>query len=284
MNVDDEPTSVRHLITPGETVTSDSAFMRGHGTYNDGENLVGTVVGTAERINKLISVKPFRTRYSGEIGDVVVGRISEISQKRWKVDIGARQDAALLLAAVNLPGGELRRRSESDQLQMRQLLSEGDLISAEIQAFFHDGGSSLHTRSLKYGKLRTGSFITVPSFLIKRAKSHFLLFTLPQGIIVNVVLGMNGFIYVSKGSGVQNGEEILQQDPEALYSNKNDIVSDDERLAIARICNCILALAKENQMITESYILQIYEASTQMEVFDIIANSRQLVDVAKMNL
>ncbi|KAJ3208989.1 exosome non-catalytic core subunit rrp4 [Entophlyctis luteolus] len=271
MNVDDEPTSVRHLITPGETVTSDSAFMRGHGTYNDGENLVGTVVGTAERINKLISVKPFRTRYSGEIGDVVVGRISEISQKRWKVDIGARQDAALLLAAVNLPGGEL-------------LLSEGDLISAEIQAFFHDGGSSLHTRSLKYGKLRTGSFITVPSFLIKRAKSHFLLFTLPQGIIVNVVLGMNGFIYVSKGSGVQNGEEILQQDPEALYSNKNDIVSDDERLAIARICNCILALAKENQMITESYILQIYEASTQMEVFDIIANSRQLVDVAKMNL
>ena len=60
----------------------------------------------------------------------------------------------LLLAAVNLPGGELRRRSERDELQMRQLLGEGDLVSAEVQAFFQDGALSLHTRSLKYGKVK----------------------------------------------------------------------------------------------------------------------------------
>jgi len=29
--------------------------------------------------------------YVGEIGDVVVGRVVEVSAKRWKVDINARQ-------------------------------------------------------------------------------------------------------------------------------------------------------------------------------------------------
>jgi hypothetical protein len=46
-------------------------------------------------------------RYTGEIGDVVIGRITEVQQKRWKVDTNSRQDSVLLLSSVNLPGGEL---------------------------------------------------------------------------------------------------------------------------------------------------------------------------------
>lgn len=47
----------------------------------------------------------FQHRYTGEIGDVVVGRITEVAQKRWKVDVSARCDAILMLSSVNLPGG-----------------------------------------------------------------------------------------------------------------------------------------------------------------------------------
>lgn len=36
---------------------------------------------------------------------------------------------------------------------MRKHLQEGDLISAEVQNVFSDGSLSLHTRSLKYGKV-----------------------------------------------------------------------------------------------------------------------------------
>ena len=80
------------------------------------------------------------------------------------MDISARQDAVLLLAAINLPGGELvllplicknpfyskhhlfnfdkRRRSESDELQMRSLLCEGDLISVRIHFYYDDDDDS----------------------------------------------------------------------------------------------------------------------------------------------
>ena len=76
---------------------------------------------------------PLPCRYGPELGDVVIGRVTEastvaapvqysavacqqqrcpthfwglqVANKRWKVSLGAKQDAALQLSAVNLPGG-----------------------------------------------------------------------------------------------------------------------------------------------------------------------------------
>jgi len=73
--------------------------------------LYSSVAGVVERVNQLISVRPLKSRYHGEIGDVVIGRVTEVSQKRWKLDTNARLDSVLLLQSVNLPGGELVRRT-----------------------------------------------------------------------------------------------------------------------------------------------------------------------------
>ena len=51
-----------------------------------------------------MSVTPLSSRYGGEIGDVVIGRIQEVGFKKWIVDINSRHEAVLLLSAVNLPG------------------------------------------------------------------------------------------------------------------------------------------------------------------------------------
>jgi len=45
--------------------------------------------------------------YIGQTGDVVVGRIIEVAQRRWKVDTKSKLDSVLMLSSVNLPGGEL---------------------------------------------------------------------------------------------------------------------------------------------------------------------------------
>ena len=148
--------------------------MRGHGTYSKNGALYSSVAGIVQRVNKLITVTPLKTKYQGEIGDVVVGRVTEVQQKRWQIDVNGRLDAMLQISSVNLPGGELRRRSAEDELSMRNYLQEGDLISAEVQNVHSDGGVSLHTRSLKYGKLSQGSLLKVSPSLIKRRKTHFL--------------------------------------------------------------------------------------------------------------
>ncbi len=37
-------------------------FLRGHGTYMDEDRLTASVAGEVERVNKLICVKPLKTR------------------------------------------------------------------------------------------------------------------------------------------------------------------------------------------------------------------------------
>jgi exosome complex component RRP4 len=65
-------------------------------------------------------VTPLSGRYNPEVGDLVVGRITEVQPRRWKVDANSRQDAVLMLSSVNLPGGVQVRCSityMSDQAQ-----------------------------------------------------------------------------------------------------------------------------------------------------------------------
>jgi len=182
------------LVSPGDVITRDTGYMRGHGTYmkqaassgssnaDSGGILYATVAGVVERVNKLITVTPPKTKYQGEIGDVVVGRITEVQQKRWKVEVNSRLDAVLQLSSVNLPGGELRRRTAEDELTMRKYLVEGDLISAEVQNLYSDGAVALHTRSLKYGKLSQGTLVTSAQVSSSDAKHTFTNYHVGQAL------------------------------------------------------------------------------------------------------
>ncbi|RKP10120.1 hypothetical protein THASP1DRAFT_22129 [Thamnocephalis sphaerospora] len=254
--------SEQTFVTPAEVVTSDPSFMRGHGTYQEGKDIVSAVAGVVEQVNKLVTVRPLRTRYGGEIGDVVVGRITEVAQKRWKVDVNARQDGVLLLSSVNLPGGVQRRKSESDELQMRKFFTEGDMVVAEAQAFFQDGAMSLHTRSLKYGKLRNGTLVVVPPSLVLRSRSHF--HTIANS--VEVILGLNGYIWVCKRA-TKAPEEM---DPDELYANVNEDISNQERETIARVCNCLQALSKRLIPIDYTVLAFAYEASLDRETKELL--------------
>ncbi|KAH9962692.1 hypothetical protein BC827DRAFT_1285773 [Russula dissimulans] len=249
------------IISPGESITSSRAFMRGHGTFVDSDEVVASVAGVIERVNKLVTVRALRTRYNPEIGDLVIGRITEVQPRRWKVDANARQDAVLMLSSVNLPGGVQRRKLESDELQMRNLFEEGDLLVAEVQSFFADGAMSLHTRSLKYGKLRNGQLVSVPPVLIRRLKSHFC--SLPSG--VDLILGLNGYIWISKHvrDYEKEGEEGF--DSEAVYSNQNDDIDDATRTAIARVSNIIRVLASRSVPITDAIVLGAYKWAVEYD-------------------
>ncbi|TFK63262.1 hypothetical protein BDN72DRAFT_776108 [Pluteus cervinus] len=255
MDLDDDEALNSKLTCPGEAITSSHAYMRGHGTYVDSDEVIASVAGTIERVNKLVTVRAVHTRYNPEVGDLVVGRITEVQPRRWKVDANSRQDAVLMLSSVNLPGGVQRRKLESDELQMRNFFEESDLLVAEVQAFFSDGAMSLHTRSLKYGKLRNGQLVTVPPILVRRLKSHFL--TLPCG--VDLILGLNGYIWVSKHvkENEQEGEEGF--DAEAVYSNQNDYIEEATRSAISRVTNIISILASHFMPLTDVVLLGAYE-------------------------
>jgi exosome complex component RRP4 len=160
---------------------------------------------------------------------------------------------------------------------MRDYLIEGDLISAEVQSVFSDGALSLHTRSLKYGKLGQGVLVDVCPSLVKRRKTHF--HNLPCG--ASVIVGNNGYIWISPTSNEQS--DMLAA---GGFLHSLQPVASADRQVIARLCNCVLALAEHRMMLYDTSILYTYDACTQYQVKDLLRPEvmKEIVDVAKHRL
>ncbi|KAI9753493.1 MAG: hypothetical protein M4579_005125 [Chaenotheca gracillima] len=281
--------SGKGIVTPGELVTDDPQWMRGHGTFisQESTSIIATVAGTVQKTNKLLSVRPLRARYTPEIGDLVVGRIVEVQTRRWRVDVAAPLLAALPLSAINLPGGILRRRTSTDELQIRTFFSEGDLLVAEVQSIFSDGSPSLHTRSLKYGKLRNGVFLAVSGTgggagVVRSRRQVWTINTGNSGGEVDVILGVNGYIWIAKhgaatgplaseGPASQQSQSITRLEESvsySMYSSQNDEIEPATRREIARIAGCIRALVESKVRVDEEMVTRAYEAALEIMVED----------------
>ncbi|KAE8652375.1 hypothetical protein Csa_013704 [Cucumis sativus] len=124
--------------------------LKGHGTLDLNGEVVTTICGVVERVNKLIYVRALRAMlsmkscnlvylddslmfsflrciviissliYEPEIGDIVAGRVTEVAPKRWRLDIHFSQDAVLMLSSMNLPDGFQRRRTAVDELNIAE--------------------------------------------------------------------------------------------------------------------------------------------------------------------
>ena len=261
--------------------------MRGHGTYipptHDDANALPTitasVAGTLHKTNKLLSVTPLRARYVPEIGDLVVGRIVQVGTKKWLVDIAAPTFANLPLSAINLPGGILRRRTAVDELNIRTFFSENDLLVAEVQTLHQDGSASLHTRSLKYGKLRNGVFTSLTGAggarmsgqggVVRSRRQVFTIQTMAGE--VDVVLGVNGYVFVmkhiisevsEKDTGITRLEEGVT---ETLYSSENDQIGRELIKEIMRIRTLIRGLVLCGRRVDEDMVVKVYETAVEME-------------------
>ncbi|KAI1438422.1 hypothetical protein GGR50DRAFT_639741 [Xylaria sp. CBS 124048] len=278
---DDDP-----IVTPGEVVTEDPQWMRGHGTYTtvDPPAIVSSVAGTLAKTNKLLSVRPLRARYTPEIGDLVVGRIVEVQPRRWRVDVGGALLAQLPLSAINLPGGIQRRRTETDELQIRTFFSEGELLVAEVQQVYSDGAAILHTRSLKYGKLRNGLFMAVSGTgggggVVRARRQAFAMDIGGSGGAaddaekMDVILGVNGYIWISKhiegeGPAAETSGPAITRVEESVglnvYSSQNDSIPPGTMREIARVRGVIEALVEHGLRVDEEMVVRVYQEAVEM--------------------
>lgn len=234
-----------------------------------------------------------------------MGRIVEVQGKRWKVDVAAPLLAQLPLSAINLPGGILRRRTSADELQIRNFFSEGDLVIAEVQSVHQDGAASLHTRSLKYGKLRNGIFLAVTgtggtgatkSILKSGAGSTLAVSGSASGTggvvrsrrqiwtqetyggasKVDIILGVNGYIWISKhvegtgaASSTTDNVSITRMEEMvniSVYSSQNDDISPQTRHEIARLSQCIQVLVQHGVRVEEETVKAAYEVSQHVDL------------------
>ncbi|XP_050714746.1 exosome complex component RRP4-like [Eriocheir sinensis] len=240
------------LVTPGEVISQDTSFMRGHGTYMEKGVQVASVAGYVTRVNRLITVTPLRQVYQGAVGDTIVGRITKVQNNRWKVDVNSRLDAELRLSNIQLPGGEQRRCNLEDERDMRALLTEGDLVCVEVQKICDDGLMRLAARSIKFGKLSQGTLLAVSPSLIVQDKQR--MHDLPCG--ARVVFGANGYVYITP---------TVPQEQASTYIVNFEEVPVEVRKTIGRLRNCIKLLATHSIMISPTSVMTAFDTSIEQE-------------------
>ncbi|KAF4712652.1 Exosome complex component RRP4 [Perkinsus olseni] len=252
----------RQLVLPGDVINAEKGFLKGRGLLVDPVDgkLVATVRGILERVNKLLYIRPLKSRYTGEVGDVIVGRVAEVGGDRWMLDYGGGGSlASLPIGGVNLPQGEQRRRTDTDRMNMRAMFTEGDLVSAEIQKVVSDTGDViLHTRSAKYGKLYNGQMVRVSSSLVRRQSSH-IVENLPAPFDhLQLVLGLNGWIWV----GMRPKQSGHIQSINFTQTEKGfQEVDQASRQAISLLCACIEALGSSFSEVTVDSMLAVVDAA-----------------------
>ncbi|KAG6435180.1 hypothetical protein SASPL_100050 [Salvia splendens] len=262
------------IVADDISVNNEDAILKGHGTAEMNDRLVATLCGVVERVNKLVYVRPLRARYKPEIGDIIIGRVIEVAPKRWKLEINFSQDAVLMLSSMNLPDGIQRRRTAVDELNMRSIFEENDVICAEVRGFQHDGCLHLQARSQKYGKLKRGQLLTIPPYLVKRRKQHF--HHLDQ-YGIDLILGCNGFVWVGEHVEVRDDmiEDLSDKSEQQKVKSWNTMGDEevqeeytppDTRQNICRSANAIRVLSTLGFTITVEIITEIVELSKSMDL------------------
>lgn len=181
------------LYFPGDYICEAEGCIKGHGAECLNNAIFSSYFGHVQQINKLVTVIPtFSFRYTPEIGDVVIGRVCQIYNKKWKLETNSKMDCTLGLGSINLPGVMQRRKSEDDEINMCKFFDLNDVVVCEVQKVGKNGSAALHTRNDKYGKLSNGILCCMRPDLIGPMKTRFI----AKGGI-NIICGANGYIWIS---------------------------------------------------------------------------------------
>lgn len=179
------------LIIPGERVCPIDDHIYSHNTYPHDAHICASVLGTRMQIDKLVMLRPLNHfRYIPLAGDVVVGRVSALCSRRWRVDCNAQTECMLGLSAIALPMNMQRRRAEEDEMAMQTYYDVGDLLVAVVQKM-GTGMAMLSTRNERCGKLTDGLLVEVRPDCIGSYRSSFA-----ENEWVCVVIGANGYVCV----------------------------------------------------------------------------------------
>lgn len=178
---------------PGEIICDADEFIKGHGTQIKDDCLASVYFGLPKVINKLVTVVPkMYNRYNAEVGDVVIGRVTAIYNKKWKIEMNCKSETSLNLSSINLPGVAQRRKLECDEIMMRDFFDIDDLIVAEVQKVNKSGSVSLHTRNEKYRKLEKGVLVKLTASNVPYVKTRFLRFS-----DFEIIIGCNGYLWIA---------------------------------------------------------------------------------------
>ena len=188
----------RRIVIPGEVIAKGENYLPGEGTEKKGDEIITMRYGLAEESNRLVKVIALSGIYQSRRGNVIIGKVENITYYGWVVDIDSPEGAFL-------PIQEVPRYVDKDRLH--EILEIGDMVVAKIIGVT-SRGIDLTIKSRGLGKIEDGMIIKINSNKVPRVigKEGSMINLIKQESGCNITVGQNGLIWI-KGDKIE--DELL---------------------------------------------------------------------------
>ncbi|VVB82539.1 Exosome complex component Rrp4 [uncultured archaeon] len=205
--------SDRKIVIPGEVLFEGDDYLPGEGTERRDGKIVALKFGLAEESKNLVRVIPLSGTYQPRRGNVVIGRVENITFNGWVVDIGSADGGFISLM-------EVPRYVNKDDL--KEVMDMGDMVVAKIYSI-NKRGIDLTLKLNGLGKLDGGIIMKINPNKVPRiiGKEGSMISLVKDETGCQITVGQNGLIWV-KGKKV---EDELFAKKAILYIAENSQMS-----------------------------------------------------------
>jgi len=202
----------RKIIIPGEVIVKGDNYLPGEGTEKRGDEIVALQYGLAEESNRLVKVIPLSGVYQPRMGNVVIGRVENITFNGWLIEICASEHGFLSLT-------EVPRYVNKGGLD--EVMDIGDMAIAKIIGI-NKRGIDLSIKSRNLGKIEDGMILKINSHKVPRVigKEGSMVKLIKDGTGCNITVGQNGLIWI-KGDNIE--KELLAKKAILFIAEKSFI-------------------------------------------------------------
>ena len=199
----------RKVVIPGEVIFEGDDYLPGEGTEKRGKEIVAIRFGLAEESKNLVKVIPLSGVYIPRRGNVVIGKVENVTFNGWVIDINTAEGAFLSLM-------EVPRYVNKDEL--REVMDIGDMVVAKIYSI-NKRGIDLTVKLKGLGKLEAGLIISINSNKVPRVigREGSMISLIKDETNCRITVGQNGLIWIS-GNKV---EDELFAKKAILYVTEN---------------------------------------------------------------
>lgn len=185
----------RTIVIPGEVVAEGNEFLPGEGTRREGKEILAQKFGLLEKNNKLVKIIPLSGAYVSRPGNVIIGRIIDVTFNGWIVDILSTHEAFLSIMECY---GYVNKRD------LTELYDFNDLIVAKIKSV-KSRSIDLSMKERGFKKLEGGMLLRINSTRVPRVigKAGSMVGMIKDETGCNVIVGQNGLVWI-KGDKIEN--------------------------------------------------------------------------------
>lgn len=190
--------SERKPVIPGEVIAKGDDYLPGEWTEKKADEIIALRFGLAEENKRLVKVIPLSGVYQPRMGNIVIGKVKDITFNGWLIEIDASENGFL-------PVSEVPKYVNKNALE--EEMDIGDIVIAKINGI-NKRGIDLTIKSRNLGKIEHGLIVRINSNKVPRVigKEGSMVKLIKEKTNTTITVGQNGFIWV-KGDKVE--DELL---------------------------------------------------------------------------